>query len=41
VELVKVRNGKPGTWELEWAGNHFQQVYKLVSIEKVQQRKAG
>jgi protein ImuA len=41
VELVKVRNGKPGTWELEWAGNHFQHVYKLASIEKVQQRKAG
>jgi protein ImuA len=41
VELLKVRNGKPGTWQLEWAGDHFQHVYKLASIEKVEQRKAG
>jgi protein ImuA len=41
VELVKVRNGKPGTWQLEWAGGGFRHVYKLASIDKVQQRKAG
>jgi protein ImuA len=41
VELLKVRNGKPGTWQLEWAGGRFMHVYKLASIVKVQQRKAG
>jgi protein ImuA len=41
VELLKVRNGKTGTWQLEWAGGRFKHVYKLASIEKVQQRKAG
>lgn len=23
VELLKVRSGNPGTWALEWAGDHF------------------
>lgn len=41
VELLKVRNGKPGTWQLEWAAGKFQHVYKFASIDKVQQRKAG
>lgn len=40
VELLKVRNGKPGSWHLEWAEGKFKHVYKLASIEKVQQRKA-
>lgn len=25
VELLKVRNGRPGCWELEWAGHAFQE----------------
>lgn len=41
VELLKVRNGKPGTWQLEWSAGSFRHVYKLASIDKVQQRKAG
>ncbi|MEJ7677101.1 MAG: hypothetical protein WKG06_04335 [Segetibacter sp.] len=40
VELLKVRNGIPGNWELEWAGR-FRHVSKLTSITKDQQRKAG
>jgi protein ImuA len=39
VELLKVRNGIPGKWELEWAGR-FRHVYKLASINK-EQRKTG
>ncbi len=41
VELVKVRNGKPGIWEVEWAGGSFQHRYKLATIDTVVQRKAG
>jgi protein ImuA len=40
VELLKVRNGKPGTWQLEWIDGSFRHVYKLLSIGKVPQRKA-
>ncbi len=41
VELLKVRNGKPGIWELEWAAGGFRHVHKLTSINKEQHRKAG
>lgn len=40
VELLKVRNGTPGTWQLEWAGR-FRHISKLASITTEQQRKAG
>lgn len=40
VELLKVRNGTPGAWQLEWAGR-FRHVSKLTLITKEQQRKAG
>ncbi len=40
VELLKVRNGTPGQWQLEWAGQ-FRHVSKLAAITKEQQRKTG
>lgn len=40
VELLKVRNGTPGTWQLEWAGR-FRHVSKLASIIREAQRKTG
>jgi protein ImuA len=40
VELLKVRNGKPGTWQIEWADGRFRHPYKLTSIIKDQHRKA-
>ncbi len=40
VELLKVRNGTPGQWQLEWAGQ-FRHVSKLAEITKEQQRKTG
>ncbi|HEX8357081.1 MAG TPA: Error-prone repair protein ImuA [Segetibacter sp.] len=40
VELLKVRNGTAGVWQIEWAGR-FRQVLKVASIIKPQQRKAG
>lgn len=39
VELLKVRNGTPGTWQLEWAGS-FKLISKVASITPGQQRKA-
>lgn len=40
VELVKVRNGKPGNWQIEFAGR-FRYITRLSSIGIEQQRKAG
>jgi len=39
VELLKVRSGKPDSWQLEWAGR-FRHVNKLAATNKVQQKKA-
>lgn len=39
VELLKVRNGTPGIWQLEWAGK-FRYISQLASITTEQQRKA-
>ncbi|RYY96772.1 MAG: Error-prone repair protein ImuA [Chitinophagaceae bacterium] len=32
VQLLKVRNGHPGSWELEWAGGRFRHVPKLAAV---------
>ena len=40
VELLKVRNGKQGCWELEWKENRFQHVSKLAALSVSLQRKA-
>jgi protein ImuA len=29
VELKKIRNGKPGSWQIEWMGDTFRQVQQL------------
>jgi protein ImuA len=41
VELLRVRNGKPGTWEIKWEDGKFRPVYKLPSVFHEQKRKAG
>jgi len=41
IELLKVRNGTPGNWQLEWAAGRFRHSYKLASINLEKQRKAG
>ena len=41
VELLKVRNGTPGTWQLEWVAGKFRHVYQSRSIANQQERKAG
>jgi protein ImuA len=32
VELLKVRNGNPGTFVLEWAGEGFQEVRAVKKV---------
>ncbi|CAN5812753.1 ImuA family protein [soil metagenome] len=41
VELLKVRNGKPGSWQIEYVAGRFKQVYKMVSIAGEQKRQTG
>ena len=42
VQLVKVRNGKPGTWQVEWSEGQFKHItHQPFSITQIQKRKAG
>ena len=41
VELLKVRNGKPGSWELTWKDGGFHHSYQLVSMLSEAQKKTG
>ena len=42
VQLLKVRNGKPGTWQIEWSDGQFKHITgRTYSINEIQKRKAG
>lgn len=41
VELLKVRNGTPGSWQTEWREGKFSPVYNPVLILSEQKRKTG
>lgn len=41
VNLLKVRNGKPGSWEIEWVKGQFRYAPKLAFIEGRLQTKTG
>lgn len=41
VELLKVRNGKPGSWEIEFAGGKFKPVSKITAVHVQPQKKTG
>ncbi len=42
VQLLKVRNGKPGAWQIEWSEGSFKQVAgQDISVAAIQKRKAG
>lgn len=41
VELLKVRNGKPGNWEIEFAAGRFRHISKITAIPLEQQKKTG
>jgi protein ImuA len=38
VELLKVRNGKPGSWEIEWIGDRFRHISNMESIQEVHKK---
>ena len=43
VELLKIRNGKPGTWQMEWSAGRFHNISSpfITSIRQKQKRKTG
>ncbi|MBL7684273.1 MAG: Error-prone repair protein ImuA [Flavipsychrobacter sp.] len=42
VQLLKVRNGKTGTWQIEWLENGFRDItMQVFDLSKVQQLKTG
>jgi len=43
VELLKVRNGNPGAWKIEWSAGSFRPVINKQTIELQREhvRKAG
>lgn len=41
AQLLKIRNGKPGSWPIEWAGGKFRHISKVASLPHELQKKAG
>jgi protein ImuA len=41
VELLKVRNGKPDIWQIEYAGGKFNYLTSIVPLQYDQERKTG
>jgi len=43
IELLKVRNGQPGSWEMEWAADRFIEISKPIAAGEaiLRQLKAG
>lgn len=41
VELLKVRNGRPGTWQIEFAAGRFKHISRIAAIAMQQKKKTG
>jgi len=41
VELLKVRNGNPGSWKLEWVDGRFVVIGEKIAANELHERKAG
>ena len=41
IELLKMRNGKPGSWQMEWVDGKFRPVYEFTSLVQEPQKKTG
>jgi protein ImuA len=41
IQLLKVRNGKPGSWQVEWVNGKFRPVFDLAFLVQEQQKKVG
>ncbi|HOZ80380.1 MAG TPA: Error-prone repair protein ImuA [Ferruginibacter sp.] len=41
VELLKVRNGKPGTWQVEFSAGRFRHLSTAIAVPLIQKKKTG
>jgi protein ImuA len=41
VELLKVRNGRPGTWQIEFTEGRFKHISRIAAIAMEQKKKTG
>jgi len=41
VELLKIRNGKPGAWQMQWAYNKLHSIPDTIILSSTEQRKTG
>ena len=41
VDLLRVRNGSPGSWKLEWVDGRFTPIHETITANELQERKAG
>jgi protein ImuA len=41
VELLKIRNGKPGNWQVAWAADRFRYISNISALMPAQQKKTG
>jgi protein ImuA len=41
IELLKVRNGKPGAWEIEWNAETFKPIFKADTVYQELKKKTG
>jgi len=41
VELLKIRNGKPGTWQMQWAYDTLHSISDPIILSSTEQRKTG
>lgn len=41
VELLKIRNGKPGSWQIQWVNEGFRHFFKVAALVPELQKKTG
>jgi protein ImuA len=41
IELLRMRNGKTGSWNIQWVNGGFEQVHEQALAESMRQKKAG
>jgi protein ImuA len=41
IELLKIRNGKPGRWQMKWACNKLHSIPDPIILSSTVEKKAG
>jgi protein ImuA len=41
IDLLKIRNGKPGSWQIEYAAGRFRHISMITAMPQEQQKKTG